>query len=1130
MGGGRGSVAQGKAAALHLGNGSGLAAHRVANDGTNANRPGITLERDGRGVEATPLVIDGVMYVTSAWSIVYALDARIDPPEMPGQAVLQLTAVQEDRSWFELHGFSSVDLNVEILDFTEYARCSVEPLHALPDPRAGEQLLLAVRLRNAGAQVWPAQGSYPARVSYHLYAADGSLLHRDGLRTNLPHDLNAGDSRVIFAQVKMPVTAGSYVLEWTVVQDRVAWFEQSKTFQTARVCVEVGEPIPIANQKDTAARAKQLQAHAQAIERWRYADWIDRYDTLHPEDVRLAQRLMSNWPRQPLISILMPCFNSPEPFLREAIESVLAQLYPHWELCIADDASTEPYVRPLLDEYAARDARIRVTFRDVNGHISAASNTALEMAQGEFCLLLDHDDRLAAHALFVVAGEILRDGRLEWIYYDLDNIDEQGQRYSPHFKSGPNPDLFLGVNFMAAHATYLTERLKSVGGFRLGYEGSQDHDLGLRVLESIGHSQISHIPHILYHWRAHSQSVAANFLQKPYAYASGVRAVSDYLQRRGVQAKVEILHHVSGYRIRYPLPDPAPLVSIIIPTRDRLDLLRRCIGSILHKTRYPNYEILLIDNQSNLPETLRYFEYLTDTGIAHIIHYDHPFNWSGLNNIGVQRAKGEVICLLNNDTEVITESWLDEMVSHAVRPEIGIVGAALWHYDNMMQHGGVVMGFSGVAAHLFNGLHRRKIHTYRAHITQNFSAVTGACMTMRKSVYTAVEGMNERYLPVAFNDVDFCLRVQSQLNLRVLWTPFAELYHHEQASRGKAITDPDQTQRHREVAYINTHWLSNIENDVYFSPNLALDPSYKRADPPRILLRKSIRAYHFSDQPKLAFMHIPKTAGVALRKAIKSEYPDTALLVVSGKENMLVYDRDPEVLSAIRQRANRATVWFSHFSYGFGELLDLQCTYLTFLRDPVQRVISHYRYLMQLDYSPINHSVCLQEMSLETMLRKGIIASNLMVKQILGQRPEKASWDQIEKGGRAYAGNFCGFSFPVEVWTEEDEKLLALPDQAPENDPAWVEQAIETIQNQFAFVGRQENLDEHVSILGERLGWDQNMKVPKMNLGSKKFNVEIDENLRQLIEHHNQLDRKLYEYIINQPNGYWINELLLKKF
>lgn len=1058
-----------------------------------------------------------------------ALEAVIEPPEEPGAAILQLTAVQERRSWFEPHGFGQVDLNVDILDFTEYARGSIEALHDLPEPRAGETVSLAVRLRNDGAQIWPAQGFYAARISYHWYSMDDHLVERDGLRTNLPADLKGGESRIMAAQVKMPPNPGTYILEWTVVQDRVAWLEESGTFQSARITVEVGEPVPATERDATAERAKALQAHAQEIEKWQYAGWIERYDTLHPEDVRLAQRLMNTWPRYPLISILMPCFNSPTPFLREAVESVLAQIYPYWELCIADDASTEPYVRPLLEEYAARDPRIRVTFREVNGHISAASNTALEMAQGEFCLLLDHDDRLAAHALFFVVGEILHDGRLEWIYYDEDKIDEGGRRFAPHFKCEPNPDLFLGAAYMAAHATYRTERLKDVGGFRLGYEGSQDHDLGLRVFENVLLSQIKHIPHILYHWRTHAGSVACNFLQKPYAYTSGVRAISDYLHRRGIATTVEKLHHVSGYRIRYHLPDPAPQVSIIIPTRDRLDLLRTCIASILHKTRYQNYEILIINNQSIQLETLRYFKYLTESGIAHIVDYDGPFNWSALNNFGVKQAQGELLCLLNNDTEVITESWLDEMVSHALRPDIGVVGAVLWYPDNRMQHGGVVLGLkSSVAGHIFTRLPRNSFPIYRVYLAQNYSAVTGACMVMRKIVFEAVGGMNECYLRIGLNDVDFCLRVQSELNLRVLWTPFAELYHHESASRGTPSTAQDKYQQLCEVYYMRSHWFHEINEDIYFNPNLALDARYIRADPPRITARKSLRVCQFLNRPKLAFIHIPKTAGSALRAALEFEYPGRALMVISGMENIKLYDGDQAMIDKIRRRASKAEVWFSHFSVGFGDLLDLDCVYLAILRDPVSRVVSHYRQLLKLNISPVN-TLIENHFSFRDMISKGIIPGNLMVRKLLGERPEIATWDQIEKGGRAYAANFCGFSFPVEAWTGEDDKVLARLDQAPDNNPAWLEQVIATIHSQFAFVGRQEALDEQVKILGEHLNWDPGMKIPQVNVGSKKFPVELDDDLRQLIEEHNQLDRQLYDYISALPNGYWMNDSLIRK-
>lgn len=563
-----------------------------------------------------------------------------------------------------------------------------------------------------------------------------------------------------------------------------------------------------------------------------YQEWIRRYDTL--DDVcRSALRAKSKHFRvRPLISVVMPTYNSRIEWLREAIESVRDQLYENWELCVADDCSTNPAVHALLEEYSQADERIKVVYRAQNGHISAASNSGLQVAAGEWIALLDHDDRLAEYALYFVVEAINRRPNVSLLYSDEDKLDAHGVRYDPYFKCDWNEDLFYSHNLISHLGVYRKAIVDAIGGFRQGYEGSQDHDLALRFIERIAASQIHHIPRVLYHWRTHSESTSLAASAKPYAAVAGVKALNGHFERVGVAATVEDYGY--GYRVKYALPAQLPLVSLIIPTRNAHHLVRQCIESIRSKTLYPCYEILLIDNGSDEPESLRYFDELK-TQEVRVLRDDRPFNFSALNNRAVDVMQGSIVCLLNNDVRVIEPAWLGEMVSHALRPEIGAVGAKLLYPDDTVQHAGVVVGVRGVASHshkLFDG----HSHGYfcRLSLISCYSAVTAACLAIRKNVFREVGGLDEENLAIAFNDIDFCLRVR-EAGYRNLFTPYALLYHHESLSRGAEDT-PEKIQRFaREVRYMKKRWGNVLLTDPAYSPNLTLDrDDFSLAMPPRI--------------------------------------------------------------------------------------------------------------------------------------------------------------------------------------------------------------------------------------------------------------------------------------------------------
>ena len=547
-----------------------------------------------------------------------------------------------------------------------------------------------------------------------------------------------------------------------------------------------------------------------------YQQWIDLIETPLFGDIEKQYKAITTFQYQPLISVVMPVFNTPERFLQEAIESVLNQSYPHWELCIADDCSTALYIKPLLEAYAAADARIKVVFREHNGHIAAASNSAISLATGDYIALLDHDDKLSPHALYCIVEALNQSPTTELLYSDEDFIDEDGHRLRPHFKSQWNPMLLHSHNYITHLLVVKRQQLQAIDGFRVGFEGAQDYDLLLRLSHIIEPENIKHIPHILYHWRACEGSTAASASAKNYATDAGLQALKEK-----VTASAMVNHDILAnfYRVDYPLPVALPLVTILVPTRNALEVVKPCIESILKKTTYPNYEILLIDNQSDDPEALAWFATIEKNPKVRLLHYANPFNYSAINNYAAQHAKGSVLALLNNDIEVITDSWLEEMVSLAVQPNNGCVGAKLYYPDGDIQHAGVILGLGGYAAHSHRGMHGNHAGYFnRANTRQNISAVTGACLMVEKTIFDRVGGLDERYT-VAYNDVDFCLKVLSAGYLNV-FTPYAELMHHESKTRGFDDTSEKQARFNKEKALLASRWQILLDNDPYYNPNL----------------------------------------------------------------------------------------------------------------------------------------------------------------------------------------------------------------------------------------------------------------------------------------------------------------------
>jgi GT2 family glycosyltransferase len=562
-----------------------------------------------------------------------------------------------------------------------------------------------------------------------------------------------------------------------------------------------------------------------------YERWMREVESSQLISLSAQNQAISAWKWQPLISIVLPTWNTPEAFLRECLDSVLAQSYSNWELCIADDASTDPKVRQILSEYARIEPRIQLRFSKSNGNICRASNSALEMARGEFIALLDHDDALAPHALFAIVEAIQRRPQIQIIYSDEDKLSPDGRRCDPFFKPDWSADLLYSQNYICHLTLYRRSLVNHVGGFRPGFEGSQDYDLLLRCLEHLSNpaSQILHVPQILYHWRQAPGSTASGHVNKGYASAAALRALQEHMDRTSPGVVMRIVEP-GIYRAHRPVSEPIPLVSLIIPTRDSHDLLRTCIGSILSKTTYPNYEILIVDNQSSCIQTLTYIRQLSETsnGKVRVLSHDKPFNYSAINNTAAQHAEGSLLGLINNDVEVISPEWLTEMVSHAIRPVVGCVGPKLYYPDGSLQHAGVVLGIGGVAGHSHKYQHgSSKGYFGRLLTTNNLSAVTGAALLVRKSVFKEVGGLDEYELTVAFNDVDFCLKVRQAGYVNV-FTPFAELYHHESKTRGKDDSPEKLARFARECKVMSVRWGDLLKDDPYYNPNLTLlDESYE---------------------------------------------------------------------------------------------------------------------------------------------------------------------------------------------------------------------------------------------------------------------------------------------------------------
>lgn len=547
-----------------------------------------------------------------------------------------------------------------------------------------------------------------------------------------------------------------------------------------------------------------------------YQEWIARHDMLTAASVARLASGLRGLSTEPSFAVIVPVGDAAQPLVERSISSLRAQLYPRWRLFVAFDFAARADLRASLEILSAGMPLVLVDApRAVD--FARSLNLALDQVREDYVARLDAGDMLRPNALAEVALDLDANPGTEIVYTDEDRIDLQFLRTQPHFKPDFSRELFRSGNYLNHLTVHRTAGVRRAGGWREGFPGGEDYDLALRIFEHADARAIRHVPKVLYH----ALNLPGSGGDDEMARLSQLRALHEHAQRTALPATVEDTSDRQSFRLRFSPPASRPRVSIVIPTRDGLSMLSACIESIRARTSYENYEILVVDNGSSKPETLRYLEALQASGTARVLRYDRPFNYSAINNFAAGRAEGSVLALVNNDVEVISPDWLTEMVSWAVQPDVGCVGAMLYYSDDTIQHAGVVLGIGGMADHAHLKAPRGTPgYQGRARQVNNYSAVTGACLVVRRRVYEEVGGLNEADLAVAFNDVDLCLKVGAA-GYRNVWTPFAELYHHESQSRGRDDTPEKRGRYLREVAYMRRTWAHVIDNDPFYSPHLS---------------------------------------------------------------------------------------------------------------------------------------------------------------------------------------------------------------------------------------------------------------------------------------------------------------------
>jgi GT2 family glycosyltransferase len=659
--------------------------------------------------------------------------------------------------------------------------------------------LCLVRAVPESAQaIVPAVESAVARLQQHVSGLERSL------RTRMA-ELEAADRHISKLEEKL--------LKWKEARKQVKQLKAEKQALRKSPERKVGQVLLapyLLPQRLVRGIRKRLPRAKRSAPANEYQKWFEAHRMKSSDFGRLREESRA-FSYQPCLSIVTPVFNTPLAWLEECAQSVLNQVYEKWEWLLIDDNSNDPELLKFLPELAARDERIVLTRIDKRGGISGASNRGLELANGDWIGFLDHDDLLEPDAVFQHVKWLQDHRDADLIYSDEDKLTEEGLD-APIFKPDWSPDYFLSCNYICHFTIIRAEVLQKVGGFRSEFDGAQDYDLFLRIIDRS--TRIDHIPRVLYHWRRSPASTADNIRRKPGSLETGRLALEAHLERQAIRGHVTVDWRTHAYWIKRDLAEAKP-ISIIIPMRDRVELLERCVESITKETTYAPYEIVIVDNDSQTDEARRFLS----TTKHRVLQYSGPFNFSAMNNFAVEQTGNPWLLFLNNDTEMINGDWLTIMAEHVQRPEVGAVGPRLLYPDDTVQHGGIVVGVGGIAEHAFRGFPAEAPGVCRQlQVTRNYSAVTGACLLTRRDVFNKVNGFDEEQLPVTFSDVDLCLKIR-RAGYLIVYTPFARLYHHESGTRRRSV-EPMET------GVMEQRWAPILECDPYYNPNL----SRERAD------------------------------------------------------------------------------------------------------------------------------------------------------------------------------------------------------------------------------------------------------------------------------------------------------------
>lgn len=654
-------------------------------------------------------------------------------------------------------------------------------------------------LGNVMVRGWAASRDADSDLKISVQDGEGNVLNVYVER------LVRGDVNQMFGVAEDYESGMHILIDRAVLNTPYVWliFDNGKESQREKISINAGNAL----ERRIRAR-KNVES-----EEPDYDLWIRSQE---PDAKERRRQRSQKFERQPKFSVVIPLYNTPREFLKEIMDSVLNQTYSNVELCLAD-GSTDDGVEQYIKKHYAKEGRIRYCRLKKNRGISENTNSAMKLATGDFIVFSDHDDVLTLYAMYEMVKAINENPEIDVIYTDEDKVNRKGNAYfAPHFKPDFSMELLCCNNYICHLFAVRRDVQEQVGMLDSAYDGAQDFDFVLRCCEQA--KCIHHIPKVLYHWRTHPQSTAGNPASKNYAFEAGRRAVEAHYARVGIEAAVENTSMLGRYRSRFTIQGE-PLVSVLIPNKDHVETLKRCLDSIKEKTTYPNYEILIIENNSEEPETEAYYRALVQ---ERVLRYSGPFNYAAIHNFAVPYAKGEYLVLLNNDTEVIAESWLEEMLGICQKPEVGAVGAKLYYPDGTIQHAGVVLGLCGVASHLFVGSQGDKDgYAGRLVSVQDFSAVTAACMMTKKAAWEQVGGMEEK-LAVAYNDIDYCLKLR-QAGYHIVFTPYAELTHYESKTRGLEDTDEKRQRLQREADIFENKWKDVLEaGDPFYNRNLSV--------------------------------------------------------------------------------------------------------------------------------------------------------------------------------------------------------------------------------------------------------------------------------------------------------------------